>query len=164
MRRLGQRPLGREAEAEEADAERLADAQHLAQMKARLRRRVVQRLDGAAGKLELAARLEADVAAQLAVLPLQGDDLLALDDRLPAEAGDQRLHQRRDAAFALVWDRRQGVGVEHELLVLGADPPLGLGLLARGDPRDEVIPRSYEVAWRPIFTCRHSAGLGVQVR
>ena len=47
-----------------------------------------------AGKLELAARLEADVAAQLAIRPLQRDDLVALDDRLPAEAGDQRLQQR----------------------------------------------------------------------
>ena len=60
--------------------------EHLAQVLARLGRGVVQRLDGAAGKLELAARLEADVAAQLAVWLLQGDDLPALDDRLPAEA------------------------------------------------------------------------------
>ncbi len=65
---------------------------------------------------------------------LQGDDLVALHDRLPAEAGDQRLHQGADAALALVGHRRQRVGVEDELLVLGADPPLSLGLLAGGDP------------------------------
>ena len=59
----------------------------------------------------------------LAVGALQGDDVVALHDRLPAEAGDQPLHQRAHAARALIGHGPQRVGVEQELLVLGADAP-----------------------------------------
>ena len=59
-----QRPLRREAEAEEADAERSPTASTSCRCSSRLRRRLVQRLERRAGELELAAGLEADVAAR----------------------------------------------------------------------------------------------------
>ena len=59
----------------------------------------------------------------LALGALQGDDVVAFQDRLPAEAGDQPLHQGAHAARALIGHRPQRVGVEQEFLVLGADAP-----------------------------------------
>ena len=47
------------------------------------------------------------------------------------------LHERPDRALALVGDGRQRAGVEHELLVLGPDQPVGLRLLALRDPGDQ---------------------------
>ena len=153
--------LGENPNAEEADAERLADAQHLAQVLVRLSRRLVQRFDGAPGELELAARLEADVAAQRALRPLQRDDLVALEDRLPAEARDQRLHQRarccarprRGRASACRYERRTSrARCRSATARLGFSPA---AIHATRSSRDRT--RS---ARRAIFTCRHSAGLG----
>ena len=76
-----------------------------------------------AGELELAAGLERHGAASLALGPLQGDDVVALQDRHPAEPGDQAFHQRAHAARAVIGNGLQRVGVEQELLVLGADAP-----------------------------------------
>jgi len=57
-----------------------------------------------ARELELATGLERHGAAHLALAvgPLQGDDVLPLHDRLPAEAGDQPFHEGAHAALALV--------------------------------------------------------------
>ena len=68
---------------------------------------------------------------------------------------DQRLHQRARCRARPRRGRAQRVGVEDELLVLGADPPVGLRLLARGNPCDEVVARSHELLWRAILACRH---------
>ena len=51
-------------------------------------------------------------------------------DAGPAEAVAQALEQRLDGAFAVIGNGCQRVGEEGELLVLGADPPLRLGLRA----------------------------------
>ena len=119
-------PFGLEAEPEHADAERLGDRAHLVEMLVHLRAGLVQGLDRRARQLELAARLEGDAGAAL----LQGDRAVLLADGAPAEARRQALQQRAHAALALVGERPQiAVGVA-ELLVLGADPPVGLGLAA----------------------------------
>jgi hypothetical protein len=87
---------------------------------------VVERRDRRARQLELAARLQRDVAG----LAAQRDDLAVLLDRLPAEA-QQPLQDGADAVRPLIGQRPQVAGAEGELLVLGADAPL-LGRLAAG--------------------------------
>jgi len=49
----------------------------------------------------------------------------------------------------------QGVGMEQELLVLGADAPLGARLRARRDPGDEVIARADGGARCAVLSCGH---------
>ena len=88
------------AEAEEAEAEPVADRLHLLQMAAGLGAGLVQVLQRRAGKLELAGRLQADIA----VRPGERDDLVALVDRLPAIFGEAD-QQRVDAARLLVGRR-----------------------------------------------------------
>ena len=66
----------------------------------RLRGGLVQRGDRRARQLELPARLQRDRLRALPLRPLQRDDIVALDDRLPAEATDHLLHQRADAVRA----------------------------------------------------------------
>ena len=46
-----------------------------------------------------------------------------------------------DAAAALVGDRAMTLDREHELLVLGTDAKLRLGLAARLEPRNEFLAR-----------------------
>ena len=62
-RRLVERPVGREADAEEADAQRRADVEALAEMLVRLGADLVHGRERIAGQLELAARLQRDGAA-----------------------------------------------------------------------------------------------------
>ncbi len=125
---------------QEADAERPGDLLDLRQMRTGLARRVVHRLDRGAGELELAARLERDGAAAGHVI--KTDRMVALEDRLPAEQVLHALEKRPDAAPALVGHRRQVLDVERDLLVLGADAPLRLGLHALRDPVHEFALRA----------------------
>ena len=67
---------------------------------------------------------------------------------IPAEAGDQPFHQRADAARAGVGNRAQCIGVEQELLVLGADAPDVRSALSRRRSR------------RPDRRASHTGGLG----
>ena len=156
-RRLVERPVGREADAQEADAQGPAGGQHLVEMLVRLGADLVHGLERRAGELELAAGLERHGAAGLALGPLQRDDVLALQDRLPAEAGDQPLHQGAHAARALVGNGAQRVGVEQELLVLGADAPALRGLGAGRDPGDEVVARAHGRGGRAVLAGGHGA-------
>src|SRR5690606_2843700 len=80
---------------------------------------------GRAGELELPARLQRDVAA----VHGEGDDVAVLLDRLPAEALQAAQHGA-DAVGLLVADRAQGLQVEDEFLVLGADAPIAARLVA----------------------------------
>src|SRR5437660_11913020 len=49
--------------------------------------------------------------------------------------------QRADAAAAVIRDRSMVLDHEHELLVLGAEAELRLGLAARFEPRDKLLAR-----------------------
>ncbi len=86
---------------------------------------VVDRLQRRAGELELPARLQRDVGRAA----LQADQGLALEHVLPAIALEA-LHQGVDARLAVVGDRVERAGAEHELLVLGADAEPRRGLAA----------------------------------
>ena len=164
VRRLGERPLGREAEPEEADAERLADVQDLVEVVERLLGRLVQRRRrGRPDSSNWPPGSRLDVAAQLAVRPLQRNDLAALEDRLPAEAGDEGLHQRADASLA----RRRGPA---SVCRCGTRTSRARcrsanhsGLCARRDPADQVVARAHERAWRAFFTGRHRMASGFRV-
>src|SRR5690606_22215979 len=111
-------PLGLEAHAEEADAQRVGHLAHLAQVAAQLDAGLVDVLQRRAGQLQLAGRLQGHRRAAAG----QGDDVAALLHRGPAEAG-QALEQGLDAALAIERRRAQVVQAEAELLVLGADAP-----------------------------------------
>jgi hypothetical protein len=113
------------AEAEEAEAEAIADGLDLVEVTAGLGAGFVQIAQGGAGQFELAGRFEADRAVGAG----QGDDVAALLDRAPAIFG-QALEQIANAA-GLVIARRAVIGeAVDELLVLGADPPSLARLLA----------------------------------
>src|SRR5690606_14565401 len=88
------------------------------------------------GEFQLAGGFERDRGAVLE----QGHDLAVLVHTLPAIAA-QPLQQRADAALALVGRRAQVVEAEAELLVLGADAPVGRRLAAGGEIGDEFIAR-----------------------
>ena len=107
------------------------------------------------GKLELPAGLEADDAAFGAIRALQRDDVAALHDAIPAEALLHAFEQRADAALAVVGNRRVTLPVEAELLVLGADAPVGHRLVACFEISDELVPRLDGRALRPSYACRH---------
>ena len=128
------RPLGLEAEAKHADAQGLGDLPHLGQVSMHLVAGLVDRLERRAGQLELAARLQGDAAGLLG----QRDDPAVLAYALPAEGALHAGQQRLDAAFALVGQRAEVVLGEAELLVLGADAPVGAGLAAGLEIGDEL--------------------------
>src|SRR3954453_20287867 len=88
-------------------------------MSVRLAAGLVPRLQRRAAQLELAARLQADIAALLG----ERDRLVVLQHRRPAEPLGQPLQKRADAARSGVGERSQVVLGEAELLVLGADAP-----------------------------------------
>ncbi len=138
-RHVGARPVRRHAEAEEADAERLRDLAHLRQMRHQLGRGLVHVVERRARQFELPARLERDRAAAGDVE--HADDVVALDDRLPAEQMLHAFEQRADAALALIGHRPMVGDREGELLVLGADAEFRLRLAARLEPRDEFVAR-----------------------
>ena len=154
-RHLGQRPIGREADAEKADAERRADLETLVEVCLRLDGDLMHVRQRLARQLELAARLQRDRAARLALGAFQRDDGVALPDGLPAVPVDQALHQGAHAALALVRHGLQGVGAEEELLVLGADAPALRRLRACGDPGDEVVTRVHRLARRCVLAGGH---------
>ena len=81
---------------------------------------VVDRFERRAGKFELAGGLE----RHRGVVARQRDELAAFDHALPAEAR-HAFEQRADAALAVPCRRTQIVEAEAELLVLGADAPVG---------------------------------------
>ncbi len=154
-RRLGQRPVRRESDAEKADAERGAGGQALAQVLVRLGADLVHGAQRIAGQLELAAGLQRHRPAGLSLGPLEGDDVVALHDRQPAELRDQAFHQRPHAARTGVGNGLQGIDVEEELLVLGTDAPRARRLGAGSDPGDQVVARADGWAGRAVLAGGH---------
>ena len=71
----------------------------------------------------------------------QPDDVVVLDDRLPAEQMLHAFEQRADAAPPVIGHRPVTLDREREFLVLGADAELRLRLAARLEPRDEFVAR-----------------------
>ena len=102
-------PIGRHAQAEEADAERARHFAQLREMRHQFGGGLVHGLDRRARQFELAARLERNGAAAGDVE--HADDVVALHDRLPAEQMLHAVEQRADRA-------RPGVG--HRPVVLDA--------------------------------------------
>ena len=94
--------------------------------------------DRRAGELELAARLDRDRAA---FLRRQTDDVAGIEDRLPAGLATDAFQQRPDAAVARIGNRFAGLGVEGDLLVLGADREGFARLLAGREPVDQFDAR-----------------------
>src|SRR5436853_2605269 len=127
--------VGPHAEAEEAQAELVADLLDLLEMASGLGAGLVKVPERGSGKLELPSRLEADIA----VLARQGDDLAAFLDRLPAELGELA-EQVADSSRLVVGWRPVIVAAIDELLVLGADPPRLPRLLAADERREQVLP------------------------
>jgi hypothetical protein len=120
-------PDGGGAQADEAGADAVGDGFNLGEMLVNLVAGFVDGLERRAGEFQLAAGLEADVGAAL----LQADQMPALHDRRPAEAVAQPFEHGADRAGAFIGQRRQGLEIVAEFLVLGADPPV-LGRLAAG--------------------------------
>jgi hypothetical protein len=98
---------------------------------------LVDRLQRRARQLELAAGLQRDRA--LSGRLDQPDDVLLVDDRVPAQRVAHAFEQRADAARPGIGDRRMAVDVEWKLLVLGADPPLLARFVARREVSDELV-------------------------
>src|SRR5665811_673019 len=111
--------------------------------------RLVNRLQRRAGEFELAARLQADRAADGAIGAGQRDDVAVLADGVPAIAIVVGFEQRLDAAVAPIGHRRVVLDVETELLVLGADAPFVFGLRPGLQIGDEFIPRLDDGALGP---------------
>ena len=133
-RQLAAGLVGPHAEAEEAEAELLADRLALGEVAARLGAGLVEMLALRARQLELAGGLEADRAVGAG----QGDDVAALHHRLPAEVG-QLGQQVADAAGLVIGGRAMVGAAIDELLVLGADPPRLSRLLARRERREQIV-------------------------
>ena len=100
-RQLGAGLVGPHAEAEEAEAELLADRLALVEVAAGLGAGLVEILERRADELELAGRLEADRCRRR---PSSAMTLPFSTDRLPAELG-QRHQQVADAAGLVVGGR-----------------------------------------------------------
>ncbi len=91
-----------------------------------------------AGKLELAARLQRDVAKTFRVG--ERNDVPALENSLPAKAVTQPFEQGTDGALALVGNGPQAVGQKRKLLMLGAYAPISLRLAARTQRLNQLRP------------------------
>ena len=148
-RRVGARPLGVHAHAEQPDLQLAADLLHLLQVPPDLGAGLVDRAQRRARQLELPARLQRDAAA----FHGERDDVAVLLDRLPAEAL-QPAQQRADAVRLFVADGAQRLQVEHELLVLSPDPPLRPRLVALLEILDQLSLAGDGGAAR-LWWCRH---------
>ncbi len=94
----------------------------------------MQIFQGSTGQLQLSSRLQ----TYRAVRAGQGDDIVALEHRAPAIAG-QADKQRVDAALLIIGGGMViGLGID-ELLMLGADAPAILGLGALGKGHDQLL-------------------------
>ena len=131
---VGARPFRLEAHAEKTNAELIADRLHFRQMLVGFPASQMDVFQLGTRQLELSGRLQGNRG----IITQQGDDVAALLDRLPAEAG-QSLEQGADAVFTLVDRRAQVIKPESEFFVFGADPPILRRTRARGMKGDELI-------------------------
>src|SRR6202008_2981958 len=132
-RHVGKAPGRRVTDAETAGADLGADLAHLVAVRVHLGAGLMDAFQGRAGKLELAARLEAHGRQALR----KPDDVVAFADRFPAEA----LHafeKRADAGRALIGKRLVILQRVNKFFVLGADAPFALRLRAGRDIGDQI--------------------------
>ena len=102
-------------------------------------RRFVRGLERRAGELELAARLERDRRPALFVE--EADQMAAVLDPLPAEAGVHAVEERPDSCVALIRDWRMPGSIEQDLLVFGSDAQRFVALATGLEPRRERVAR-----------------------
>ena len=143
-RQLAAGLVGPHADAEEAEPKPVADRLALLEVTGRFGTGLVEVLERRARQLELARGLEADGAVGAG----QRDDLAVLLDRPPAELG-QAEQKVADAARLVPRRRAMIVAAIDELLVLGADAPIGARLLAAREDRraDRRGPRRAGLAF-----------------
>ena len=140
-------PFGVEAHAQHGHAQGSGHLAHLVQMGVHLAAGLVQRLQRGTTQLELAARLERDAAAVLD----QRDRQAGLQRRPPAELPRQALEQGPNPVRPLIGQRPEIRGPERELLMLGADTPVGPRLRALLEIFDQlalVADRQALALWR----------------
>jgi hypothetical protein len=133
-------------DAEPSDAERRADFGQLVEVALRFGRDRVHVVEGRAGELELAARLEGDRS----VVSLERDERppFAFPDGLPSEATRQLAQNAHDAVLALVRKGRSVLEIDAELLGLGTDPPSLRRLHGLVERYKEVVVRKRHVGPR----------------
>jgi hypothetical protein len=131
--------FGAHAEGKEVQAQRLRDLLHLRHVAIELLRGFVDRPERRAGQFELAARFKRNRTAVLRVR--KADRVIAFEDRIPAAFRLKAVEQRANAVVSVVGNGRMIGAVEGDLLVFRAEAPCLAGLLARGDPVNELIAR-----------------------
>src|SRR5690606_15092239 len=125
---------------QEAQADLVGYAAHLVQVAFHFAAGLVDGLQLRAGQFQLPGRFQCHRSAVLE--QRDGARRFAVDaflHRLPAEAG-QSGEQGLDAAFAVERRRTQVVEAESELLVLGADAPVGARARTAGQVLDQLAP------------------------
>ena len=152
-RQLAAGLVGPHSDAEEAEAEPVADRLALLEVPGRFGTGLVEVLERRARQLELARGLEADGAVGAG----QRDHLAVLLDRPPAELGQP---EQKVADPARLFPRRRAmiVAAIDELFVLGADAPIGSGLLAAAEYRQQVVAALDRPGIAFIRALRHASG------
>ena len=143
MRHLVQRPGGGIAKSDHAGADFARHLAYLLLVGIHLGTGFMDGFERGARKLKLAARFEAERSTVL----VQADDVLPLQNRLPAEAG-HAFQQQPDARPPVIGHRLEGAGIVDELLVLGPDAPVGTGLGARFEIAHKIVTRPDRAARR----------------
>ena len=130
----GRAPPWPVAGGEQLDAQPGADRPALVMVPVQLAGHAVDVREGAAGELELPARLDRDGQPG----PLGGDDAPVLEEGLVAVLGEAPQHLG-DAPRAVVWDGLQGAGAQADLLVLQSDLPAGSRALPLAKVAGQVV-------------------------
>ena len=120
-------PDRRRAQANETYANLVGDVLHLTQVSVHLIASLVDCFERGTRQLQRATGFKADIGSVL----FQTDQLVAFTYLAPAMAIPQPLQHRHDRAFAFKRQRLKGVFAIAELLVLGPDAPIFLGLATR---------------------------------
>ena len=158
-RQFGAGLVGPHAEAEEAEAEAVADGFHLFEVAAGFGAGVVEGGERGARQFELAGGFEADGAVGAG----ERDDLSVLEDRAPAIFG--QAHQQVADSAGLVPRGRAVVGEAiDEFLVLGADAPVGFRFLAPAEHRQQVVAALDQGAVAKVGARGHDAPVSANPR
>ena len=105
------------------------------------------------GQFDLTAGFRGDGLGPLG----KPDNVALLQDRVPTELLGQAFQQHPDSTGPFIGKGRQGVFVETEFFVLGADAPLGFGL---GPGFQEACELIHRFDWRcQIIENSHSETL-----
>ena len=129
---------GVDPEAEPHDPERIGHVLHEGQVGVELVTRLVDRAQRRARQLELSTGLEGDARPVLR----EGNDVLALEDALPAVLSSDSIEDSADAAFAVVRNGSPLGRVQSDFLVLRTDEPTLGRLFAGAHVREKIVLRS----------------------